>query len=82
MAQILTKKQLSLEAVGHFYARRIHRIVPSYILVFFGTVVTTGMLMMDSDNESLPTDTLWALTFTSNLEDISKESNYFDKVFV
>uniref|UniRef100_A0A915CYM4 SGNH domain-containing protein n=1 Tax=Ditylenchus dipsaci TaxID=166011 RepID=A0A915CYM4_9BILA len=69
MGQILTRKPITFEAVGQFYSRRIHRIVPTCLFVILATVIATNSLVMQTDSEGLPADTLWALTFATNLQD-------------
>ncbi len=65
------------ENLGHFYARRIRRIVPAATLTLVATVVAAYLLLGVNFESQLLGDVRWASMFAANFRLINTGSNYF-----
>jgi len=63
--------------LGHFYARRIRRIVPAATLTLVATVVAAYLLLGVNFESQLLGDVRWASMFAANFRLINTGSNYF-----
>jgi len=63
--------------LGHFYARRIRRIVPAATLTLVTTVVAAYVLLGANFAPQLLGDVRWAALFGANFRLINTGSNYF-----
>jgi peptidoglycan/LPS O-acetylase OafA/YrhL len=63
--------------LGHFYARRIRRIVPAATLTLVATVIAAYCLLGVNFESSLLGDVRWAALFAENFRLINTGSNYF-----
>jgi peptidoglycan/LPS O-acetylase OafA/YrhL len=63
--------------LGHFYARRIRRIVPAATLTLVATVIAAYCLLGVNFESSLLGDVRWAALFAENFRLIDTGSNYF-----
>lgn len=66
-----------LKNLGHFYARRIRRIMPAATLVMIATVLFSFHYLGVYSSLPLLTDVRWASLFTANFHFISVGSDYF-----
>ncbi|KAI1698136.1 acyltransferase family domain-containing protein [Ditylenchus destructor] len=82
MAQILSKhSHLTLDRIKHFYKRRIHRIVPIYLVIVYATLHAGSYFLSSDDFEKMCSDGLAAITFTTNFQNMFKDDSYFAQVF-
>ncbi|KAI1701732.1 acyltransferase family domain-containing protein [Ditylenchus destructor] len=82
MAQILSKyPHLTLERIQHFYKRRVHRIVPIYLVIVYVTLHAGSYFLSSDDFEKMCSDGLAAITFTTNFQNMFKDDSYFAQVF-
>ena len=63
--------------LGHFYARRIRRIVPAATLALVGTTFAAYWFLGANFNTELLGDVRWAALFSANFRLIHTGSNYF-----
>jgi len=63
--------------LGHFYARRVRRIVPAATLVLVATVFGAYALLGTNFEPTLLGDVRWAALFGANFRLINTGSNYF-----
>jgi peptidoglycan/LPS O-acetylase OafA/YrhL len=63
--------------LGHFYARRVRRIVPAATLTLVATVIVAYSLLGVNFESSLLGDVRWASMFAENFRLINTGSNYF-----
>jgi peptidoglycan/LPS O-acetylase OafA/YrhL len=63
--------------LGHFYARRIRRIVPAATVVLVWTVVAAHVELGVNFDPKLLGDVRWAAFFSANFRLINTSSNYF-----
>lgn len=63
--------------LGHFYARRIRRIVPAATVVLVWTVVAAYVELGPNFDPKLLGDVRWAAFFSANFRLIHTSSNYF-----
>lgn len=63
--------------LGHFYARRVRRIVPAASLVLVGTTVAAYVELGANFDPKLLGDVRWATLFSANFRLIHTSSNYF-----
>ena len=63
--------------LGHFYARRIRRIVPAATIVLVTTVVVAYFTLGANFDPTLLGDVRWSALFVANFRLIATNSNYF-----
>ncbi|KAH7700375.1 Protein OAC-10, partial [Aphelenchoides avenae] len=80
MAMILCREPLTLKSVQKFYISRIRRIVPIYIVVVALTLAAAMYLFYDAEIRELEMDALPAALFYTNVEEMSRKTNYFSQV--
>ena len=82
MAGLYSFEGNTLKLSLNFYYRRIKRILPSYILVIFLTLVFLAKNVFPEEYKLVLEDSRWAITLTTNFEDLLKQRGYFETVSV
>uniref|UniRef100_A0AC35F0A8 Acyltransferase 3 domain-containing protein n=1 Tax=Panagrolaimus sp. PS1159 TaxID=55785 RepID=A0AC35F0A8_9BILA len=75
-----SERSLTFSSLKTFYLRRIKRIFPIYYLIIFLTLILCSPFLIDIDYATLKIDTIWSIAFSSNIQSMFNQENYFQRL--